>query len=152
MRIKEYIPRCLLLMGFTCLAIEAFADMAVQHWEFKKAIEHYKSTNKPVAVPIDPEVWDGALTSLNDLRILSKDGLKIPYVIMIEKETKQERKIQSKKISDNIGQTESTVTVELKNPKIAFNRVVVQPEHTNFCRKISIEGSNDQENWNSIRK
>ena len=137
---------------FMLSASWALCDIATKNWEFSKAISVSDYSKKAVAVPLDAQVYNSAKEDLSDLRVLGQASEDSPYAIMTQDEVKKEQKLASSVVSKEITQTDSIITVELKEPLRSFNGLKVIPESNNFARKITVEGSNDSKSWEVIRK
>ncbi len=134
------------------LAAQAFGGIIQKYWEFSKPIRIIDESRKAIAIPLDQEVYNSAKSDLSDLRVIGPQGEEYPYAVLIREEVKKEQKLRSKVISKNVTQTESVIAAELMEPLKPFNRVKVEPESNNFFRKITIEGSNDNRTWSTLRK
>lgn len=127
-------------------------DVAAKNWEFSKAIRILDGSKKVVAVPLDAQVYNSAKEDLSDLRVLGPKKEECPYATVVRNEVKKEQELASNIVSKEITQTESVIVAELKEPLRPFNGLKVIPESNNFARKITVEGSNDKINWQTIRK
>lgn len=130
----------------------ALCDVATKNWEFSKTIRIIDYSKKAVAIPLDAQVYNSAKEDLGDLRVLGPKDEECPYAITVQNEVKKEQKLESNVISKQITPTDSVIVVELKEPLKPFNGLKVIPESNNFARKITVEGSNDNKNWEIIRK
>jgi len=140
---------------FAILAVSAstlFCDQGAKNWEFEKQIRIGDYSKKAVAVPLDKEIYDSAKEDLSDLRVLDAKGEECSYAIFVRNEMMTGQKLGLDIISNKIDATESVMTVELKGPPKPFNYLKVIPASNNFLRKITIQGSNDNRNWEVIRK
>ncbi|MFA6078515.1 MAG: DUF3999 family protein [Candidatus Omnitrophota bacterium] len=142
-------------LTFAVLFISAsplLCDITAKYWEFEKQILITDYSKKAAAVLLDKEVYDSAREDLGDLRVLDPKGQEHPYDVIIHGDMPTGQKLALNVISNDIGQTESVITVELKEPLKPFNYLKVVPASNNFARKITVEGSNDNRNWEVIRK
>ena len=130
----------------------ALCDVTAKYWEFSKRILTPDQYKKAVAIPLDAQVYDKAKADLNDLRVVDTKDAECPYATFTQSETKKDEQLKLNIISKQITHTESLITVELKGPSRPFNRIMVVPESNNFARKITIEGSDDNNAWQIIRK
>ncbi len=129
-----------------------FCDLLAKYWEFSKQIRIADYSKKAVAIPLDQQVYDSAKDDLRDLRVADSKGGECPYAVIVHNEMNIEQKLPLSVISKQITGTESVVTVELKEPLKPFNSLKVIPASNNFARKVTVEGSNDNKNWEVIRK
>lgn len=134
------------------LANLAFSDIIVKNWEFTKDISILDYSKKAVAIPLDHQVYDSAKEDLSDLRIMDSKNGEWPYAVMVQSGDRREQKFFSTILSNQILPTESIMVVELKVPLKSFNSLAIIPETNNFARKVTVEGSNDNANWEIIRK
>lgn len=133
-------------------ASQALCEIAVKNWEFTKVINISDYSKKAAAISLDPQVYNSAKEDLSDLRVSGAKNEECPYAVMVQSEVKKEQKLTSTVVSKQVTQTESRITVELKEPLKPFNGLKVKPESNNFARKITVEGSDDNKNWKIIRK
>lgn len=146
------ISSILIAVLFIFSSTAALCDVAAKHWEFSKSIRVLDYSKKAAAIPLDRQVYDSAKADLSDLRIVDEKGQECPYAFFTQGEVKKEKKLKAVILSTQINKTESVITAELKEPLTPFNSIKIIPEGSNFARKITIEGSNDNRTWEMIRK
>ncbi len=142
----------LLIVIFVFSTTLLFCDLVAKYWEFSKQILIADYSKKAVAIPLDMQVYDSARNDLGDLRVRDSKGVECPYAVIAHNAMNIEQKLPLSVVSKQITGAESVVTVELKEPLKPFNALKVIPAGNNFARKITVEGSNDNKNWEVIRK
>lgn len=130
----------------------ALCAVAAKNWEYSKAIRISDYSKKAVAAALDTQVYNSTKEDLSDLRVTDLKNEECPYAVTVQNEFKKEEKIVSSVLSKQITKTDSVIVAELKEPLKSFNGLKVIPESNNFARKVTVEGSNDNKNWQEIRK
>lgn len=137
---------------FALLVSPAMCDIITKYWEFSKDIRIFDYSKKAAAIPLDGQVYNSARQDLGDLRVSGPKNEEFPYAIKVQDKYIKEKKLASSIVSKEITKSESVIVVELKEPLKPFNAMTVIPKTNNFSRKITVEGSNDNKNWEIIRK
>lgn len=128
------------------------AEMPFKHWQFSRPIEAEKDAKEVLAAELDGKVYDASREDLGDLRITSSQGATVPYTIRTQREVTQAKKLTSKVLSNEVGQLETVLLIDLGEEVRSYNEIKIVPKHNNFCRKVTVEGSQDNSQWHTIRK
>ncbi len=91
------------------------------------------------------------LPDLRDLRVVVNRTEETAYVIRTNYGSTSHVQLPTRLYNRTfVGDRESTVTVDFES-KVLKNRVQVMTPGTNFRRKVRVQGSDDGENWGTIR-
>ncbi|MCF6175529.1 MAG: hypothetical protein L3J71_07165 [Victivallaceae bacterium] len=116
------------------------------------------SNNADIAViQFDAQFFDRTINVYRDLKISSPDGLDIPFVVKqftVAKNINNWRRCPSKIIAlkkkNNSIILEVKQTIKHNQPPAVISRLKIITPNRNFEKNITIEGSNDQKQWQSI--
>jgi len=130
----------------------ARAEFDLEGWAWERAIELDNSASGFVRLPIDAEVFDESQASLQDLRVLDPGGNLVPHVLKwTSAEDTTNTKWRDVTMINSVFQPESYSRVTLDfGESVRKNLVRVQLSNENFRRRLSIEGSGDNVNWNVV--
>ncbi len=146
---------CLLIFSILIWApVSVLAgDMNASDWALLARVEMNPHAGKAVAqCELTPEVLDASLPDLRDLRVVVNGTEEIGYVIQTNRGSDSSVPLQVRLYNRTfVADRESTVTVDF-GTKVLKNRVRVMTPGTNFRRKVRVEGSDDGENWRTVRE
>ncbi|OGW83255.1 MAG: hypothetical protein A3C47_02170 [Omnitrophica bacterium RIFCSPHIGHO2_02_FULL_51_18] len=147
--------KCIFSLGFVAwLAISQVcgAETPLKQWEFSRSIEINNNASQVVAAEFDGKVYNSSRPDLYDLRIMSSQGAEAPYTIRRQAEVIKAKKLISKVLSNEVKAEETSLLIDLGEKIGTYNEIKLIPKHNNFYRKIDVEGSQDNRNWEVIRK
>ncbi|MCW3082711.1 MAG: hypothetical protein JWP12_77 [Bacteroidetes bacterium] len=135
------------------LLLSASAFSQLNSYSYKRKLNAVASENY-YAVPLLPEVL-AACKSGSDLRIYNageKDTVEIPYLMQWLGDKTEETPIPFELINDVTHlKCCSYVTLKMSKKKV-INRIYLDVAENNFDKLLSIEGSNDNKEWFTIRQ
>ncbi|MBX7245631.1 MAG: DUF3999 domain-containing protein [Candidatus Sumerlaeaceae bacterium] len=145
--IRRRFWNCLLLLAVSVPA----AAFDLNGWTWKRPIENQGATGY-VGLNITPDVFDQSQPSLNDLRILDKNGGLVPFIINWERtasrEKREARSLQMINATFEAGKF-SRVTLDF-GESVQKSQLQVSLSGDNYRRAALIEGSTDTLAWESI--
>ena len=127
-------------------------ETPLKNWEFSRSIEVKNDAKQATAVELDGKIYDSSRPDLDDLRIMSPQDGEEPYTIRTQREVNKTRKLVSKVLSNETKAQETVLSIDLGEKVENYNEIKLIPKHNNFYRKINMEGSQDNQNWEVIRK
>jgi len=130
-------------------ASSAGAADAPENWRYERPVPASARAGF-VALELDPSVLERSQEDLDDLRILTASGEAKPLAIVTGAGSTMDEPVRGKIILSEKGQTANVYTFETEKAS-RFNRVRLESP-SNFIRKITVEGSVDNQNWNIVRK
>jgi hypothetical protein len=102
---------------------------------------------------IPGEVYDKAERSLSDLRISTRNGVEVPYVIWSKSRTSERKRIDTRILNMSyIPQSYTTFTLDVGDAGIRTNSITITTTSTDFVRRITVEGSPDNRKFAVLKK
>ncbi|GAB4354878.1 MAG: hypothetical protein Kow0099_38980 [Candidatus Abyssubacteria bacterium] len=130
----------------------AWADFEMSDWKHFKEIGLPEGMQSEYAfIQVDAEIYDGCVGGLHSLRIVDAGSREIPYQLVTKSE-KVDRVEFFPTVLNNSqvpGEYNSFVLDFGEEPP-QVNQVMVLTTSTNFTRRASVEGSNDQSEWHLL--
>ncbi|MTI83239.1 MAG: discoidin domain-containing protein [Firmicutes bacterium] len=129
----------------------AHADFEKENWQYYKKVEPEKKGFS--LIRLDQEVLTRCQNNLNDLRLVSSQGDEVPYkLIQVEPSTMETYPVQI--INDVVRENEfSAVTLDMERTARLNNNIMFEiTSKDDYLRDVLIEGSNDNQNWDTIIK
>ena len=138
----------------TCLIFShpAMADFKQADWQFFKDIQVPESAGSEYAFfQVDAEIYDGSFGVLQSLRIIDADSREAPYQ-MVTKRGSVHREEFSPRLLNNsyLAGRHNSFVLDLGEEPPSVNELTVQTTSTNFTRRASVEGSENQSEWNLL--
>lgn len=97
---------------------------------------------------VTPEISDRSLPNLSDIRIITKDGREIPFVIWTERAEETTYRVVSDIINTAyVPQSHTTFTIDLGRSYVRTNTVVITTSSIDFVRRVTVEGSPDNRHF-----
>jgi hypothetical protein len=152
--------KCRLPVLFAAIAMHlvfpcsASADFSSTDWEFFKEIRvPQPPKSEYVFFQVDAEIYDGCRGTLDSLRIIDADGREIPYQL-VTKDEREERETFDPKILNNayLAGDHNSFVLDIGEERPAVNELEIVTSSENFMRRASVEGSNDQTEWNLLQE
>lgn len=130
----------------------AQADFRETDWRFFKEIQPPQPPSSEYAYfQVDGEIYDGCSNGLQSLRIVDAGVREVPYQV-VTKPGKEARQEFSATILNNSylpGQYNSFV-IDTGAQRPRTNEIEVLTKSKNFMRRASVEGSDNQTDWNVL--
>jgi hypothetical protein len=142
------------LLAVICLlgmAASAHGALDRTDWKWQQPVD-LKGFSGFVRVPILPEIFDGSLATLDDLRVLDQDNNLVPHVIhwgRVAEKPQQEWQTARLLNKTFVPGEYARVTVDCGGA-IEKNLITVTLPGENFRRRALLEGSNDGRSWERI--
>jgi hypothetical protein len=138
----------------TVLSNPAFAEFDQTEWPFLKELEMPSATDAEHAYAyfqVDAEICDGTMGVLNSLRVVDFNNNEIPYQIVTKGKSTKTEELPSKLLNNSYldGKYNSFV-LDFGEERPEVNRLTILTGSKNFTRSVSVEGSNDQAQWNTL--
>ena len=153
MKLRHRLRLVLVIAGLVALVIGAgqiFADFSYADWPYVKTVglPSGLATGGLVELFPDAQVYANSNTNLTDLRIVSNDGLEIPYKFEVSR-GHQERKSVPATLRDSgyVQGQYTTFVADLGPTAVLHNEIEFQSSSTNFNRTATIETSADGKTW-----
>ncbi|HEX8515917.1 MAG TPA: hypothetical protein VF868_06940 [Bacteroidia bacterium] len=106
------------------------------------------------AIPVTPDVVSGSASGLSDLRLydLAKDTAEIPYLTEFTGDKTEEKAISFELINDVTKlKCCSFLTLKMDRHR-SINMISLEVAENNFDKIITLEGSNDNKEWFTIKE
>ena len=133
----------------------ANADFSLEDWKFVKPISVPAGVTEGDLVEVvpDPEVFNGAAPGLADLRIVQGNGKEVPYVVVVERDSRERRSfpVSIRDLGFVPGQF-STFVADLGKGGLLHNEIEVFTSSDNFQRDVTVEGSDDASTWKVLQE
>jgi len=139
---------------FAMVSRSAIADFNMAEWEFFKEIRTTQPlTAEHVFFEIDGEIYDGCLGSPASLRIIDADSRETPYQIVTKRESeKREEFVPGLLNNSYLAGEHNSFVLDIGEERPAVNEIQIMTSSENFMRRASVEGSNDQDEWNLLQE
>lgn len=141
------------ILSIVLLAYVLQATAQPGYYKFKRKLDSIAGEGY-YAIPLIPEVTAFTRNTLNDIRLYAinkKDTVEIPYIIDFQGDKTTDKTIDFDIINDVKNEKCcSYITLKLKK-KCVLNSIMLDIEELNFDKTLSIEGSNDNKQWFTIR-
>jgi len=146
-------------MRCTCLSIlliatafPAPAGFDTRGWEWQSRLPANAAPAGFVRLSLTPEILDRSAPALQDLRIRDGAGELAPYVFYAERVAEQRvEKWQDLRLIDRTYREGEYARVVLDFGKAAEkNRIRVVLAEDQYCRRLSLEGSHDNQTWETV--
>ncbi len=128
----------------------AWADFDIAVWQYEKAINVDPQLTSPTYVELtfDGEVFSHASSGLRDLRIIDSAGDEVPYKVFLERGSLERESYPVQIINNSFVPGEYTFLIAyLGEGGAIHNHLTLITPSVNFRQEVTIEGSNDQEQW-----
>lgn len=137
-----------------CLAFShpAKADFERAHWQFLKKIKVPQLVESEYAFfQVDAETYDGSLGELQSLRIIDADSREAPYQLVTKRGSEQRKEFVPKILNNSYlpGEHNSFV-LDIGEEPPTINELTIMTASKNFTRLVSVEGSDNQADWNLL--
>jgi Protein of unknown function (DUF3999) len=157
----KYNMKKIMLLSSLLLFVTVICNAADNNiFKYRKTATNAVSTsnNADIAViQFGAQFFDRTINVYHDLRISSPDGLDIPFTVkqftVVKNITNWRRcpgKIIALKKKNNSIILEVKQTIKHNQPPAAISRLKIITPNRNFEKNITIEGSNDRKQWQSI--
>jgi len=156
--------RCAILSLAVLSAMNAQAAFDVKDWSWHCGVAAPQTPSEFCSVKLSPEVFDQALLSLNDLRLLDASGNLVPFIVRQERTEEQDR-VEWRDVSviNRIFLPEQHACATLDFGKSIMKnelRVTLSDSETrgsnplssttSYRRRVTVEGSADGQDWKVI--
>ena len=144
----------IVVMSTPFIASVVYADFIPEEWLYSKDITIPAGITEDtlIGVELDNEVFANAKKNFGDLRIIDEGGTEIPYVLRSET-TKQNIVSYSPQMLNLSYVTGSHTTfIADFGGNVAHNKIEILTSSKNFRRQVTISGSNDKVNWQTIKE
>jgi hypothetical protein len=149
---RKSISLLLALLICFVLAPSARAEFKETDWEFFKKIEGPQPLNSEYAFfQVDAEIYDGCQYGLQGLRVVNSERREIPYEVVTKEKTETRKEFPAKILNNSYlpGQYNSFVIDTGEEPP-EINEIAILTKSKNFTRRASIEGGDNQTDWNVL--
>lgn len=131
-----------------------FAEFDKTVWPFLKELELSSAPGAERAYAyfqVDPEIYDGTGGVLDSLRIVDFGNNEIPSQIVTKGRSVKTEELPSKLLNNSyLDGKYNSFELDFGEERPEINRVTIVTGSENFTRSVSVEGSNDQTQWNTL--
>jgi len=140
------------LVACVIFAGSAAAEFERSDWKFFKEIRAGQSVESEHAFfRVDPETYDGNPCGLQSLRIVDADTREIPYQIVTKQKSEKREEFFPKFLNNSYKSGEyNSFTLDFGDERPPVNEITIATDDENFMRRASVEGSEDQAEWNLL--
>ncbi len=146
---KVILPLSIVIL-FSFFAAGVRADFDIARWQYEKAINAGPglSASPYVELSFDNDVFAGSAAGLRDIRIIDSSGVETPYKLLIEQEASTRTFVPVQIINNSFVPGEYTLFIAyLGEGGVIHNQLKMLTPSVNFRQEVTIEGSNDQNQW-----
>ena len=144
----------LVAIAFMLLAAPSSADADFDEttWPFLKEIEHPEGVESGYAFfEIDGEIYDGTMGMIHSMRIVDSDGVEVPHQIVTKQQSVKREEFSPKFLNNAYADSlHNSFTLDFGEERPEINRLTIATDSANFTRRVSVEGSDDQAEWNTL--
>lgn len=140
----------LVVFIFFFTAVPAWSAFQPDQWQY------YKDFSVPkggfILINTDKDILGNSRKGLPDIRILAEDAMEIPYQVVRNNFLKEE--FYPVTIINQVTKEDfSSLTLDLSKSGLLHNHISLEIEsREHFLRDVLIEGSNDNQAWNTITR
>jgi len=136
------------------IASAVSADFSAEQWQYVKSLSLPAgvSSDEPLSLIIDEEVYVHAAGGLRDLRVISGAGVETPYLLETLRGS-VERTASALQVIDRgyVPDTQSQMTLDFGPGAIRHNVIELGASSmSELWREVEIEASQDNSSWSSI--
>lgn len=128
------------------------AKELLKNWEFRSEVIAPEPIKTVAAVPLAQEVYDASNVGQTDLRLVDEQDEVYPYLIKNQFELLKRQGKSAKVLLAQTTPNETVMVADVGEHPNTYKEIELTPKDENFVRRIILEGSDDQVNWNIIRK
>ena len=141
------------VLAASLASIAVQADFQKREWKFLKPVSTVTPVDgRYIRLPLDPETYDHAQSSLADLRLVDDQEKETPYALY-EHQAKTDEEAYSPKFYNLSLRPNAYSTFTLDLGKEALNnKMNIKTGSKDFKRRVEISGSPDGRNWLIIKK
>lgn len=123
-----------------------------ERWQYyRPLIMPEKTESGLIDFILPPEVFSHSNLDHGDLRIYDNNERTIPYALRIRQPKSRHERFVAEEFNRALGIEDSAeLTLDLKSSDIEHNEVEIKTLGANFRRKVELEGSDDNQNWNEL--
>lgn len=150
---KDWIAAGMLAFWIFAGSLPGFCGFKQQQWQYSKKIDAAIATpGGYLQLTLDGEVYQHALDTLADLRLVDGQGREIPFALHQEREVTTTEEFTPHIFNQALlPGAYSTLTLDL-GKEIETNKLVIHADGRNFKRRVEIEGSNNGQRWLLLKK
>lgn len=142
----------LALLAALRLAQASAPDEERSAWAYRRTVDLDRPDSAFAACPLPPEVTARAQADLRDLRLLDADGAEVPYVLdQVATQTPAERVAGKLVDVRREARLWSRFVVDLGR-QVTVDRLDLTILDQDFAKGLSIEASNDAQDWRLVRR
>jgi len=149
---RSLIPSILIAVSLIILPDTACAEFNKTESPFLKDLEFPAGIDSEYAYfQIDPEIYDGCAGALSSLRVVDANGREIPYQIVTKGKSEKREELSHRLLNNSYVDGEyNSFEIDFGEQRPEANRLTIVTSSKNFTRSVSVEGSNDQTQWNML--
>ncbi len=116
-------------------------------WLYRRPILVSSPAGPTVALRLPNDIWGICLPDLADIRIVTSSGEEVPYELVTEGSTEQEKRREAKIVGKFfVPRSHQSLTIDLGS-NVYHNRVTIHTSHGDFIHKVSVSSGNDGLHW-----
>lgn len=142
---KLFFLICLgLFMPLFCLASFNLSD-----WKYFKEIDF--SQDGLINFDLGPEVFFASQKDLADLRVADQKGEEVPYYLEVSQDNKSVEAYSPRLLNNTFVKGKySSIILDTGEEERIINRLKIITDSENFQRNVSLQGSSDGNNWQTL--
>jgi hypothetical protein len=146
------IRRLILTVLLAVPSLAQAGDIKLSDWAFTAPVEIDGTVLRPMAqFAVTPEILAATKPGLEDLRIAARGSDEIAYIVKTGHDSTGKVPLPVKLYNRTyIAGKESSVTIDF-GTRMLKNQVQIDMSGTDFRRRVRIEGSDDGDNWQTVR-
>ncbi|NNN07307.1 MAG: DUF3999 family protein [Elusimicrobia bacterium] len=139
---------------------QASADFNARDWRYSRPIlAPIASSASYVSLILDAAAFGAAQPSLADLRILSADGVEVPYHLVVSRNRSETQSVQAEMVDLATAKGSVSFILNLKpflspqmrrGPVERHNVLTIRTPTKNFRAIATVEGSDDRRSWYTL--
>lgn len=136
----------------TFTSFTAYADFDFSRWQYKKVLEGTQVNKDGYAVfEIGPEIFNGSLPDLRDLRVVDNQGNETQYYLFSENKLNTQVQREAVILKREEQKKATYLTLDLKYFNLPVNALEISSDDVNYNRKIKMEAGNQLQDLHECR-
>jgi hypothetical protein len=129
----------------------ALAGTQLDQFRYARSIQGASDREGIWRVPLDAPIYNATRPDFADLRVISSDGIEVPFVLKLEAGTQEAAAISPSIFNAEYQPGRSTSVVLDFGGKVMKNSLRIVTSGEDFKRKVEVEASEDRTHWSVLR-
>jgi hypothetical protein len=135
------------ILAVTTLVISVAAQTSLSLWPYYIEVTPNDGATGIYDVIVPLHVFDKSTAELGDLRLFDSSNREVPYAIRVRDDVDDVEEFEGSLFNHGQVGSASEVSVDLGEEPEEHNEVEIDTTGTNFRRQVSIEGSDNGQDW-----